>query len=150
MQLSKHFSLAELTVSAWARDNGVDNTPSTDTEWRNLRYLADQLEIARAGLGGKPIIVSSAFRNARVNKAVGGVPNSAHQQGLACDFVCPGYGDVTAVCNRLAELPGLQFDQIIWEYGRWCHLGLRAPGVPPRRQLLTKRAGQGYVPGLPR
>lgn len=148
MQLSPHFSLAELTVSPWAEANGVDNNPQTDQEWANIRFLAQQLEQARGILGNNPLIVTSAFRNHRVNEAAGGVSNSAHRLALAADFTCPKFGNVTKVCRALAD-SGLVFDQIIWEYGSWCHLGFKAPGLRMRRQLLTKRSGQGYVPGIP-
>lgn len=150
MQLSTHFSLAELTVSPWAERHGVDNTPSTDQEWINIRYLADRCEAARAILGNNPIIITSGFRNRKVNDAAGGVPNSAHRYALAIDFTCPKFGDVTKVCHALAAAQGFNFDQVIWEYGRWTHLGFKAPGLSMRRQLLTKREGLGYVPGLPR
>ncbi|WP_321959716.1 D-Ala-D-Ala carboxypeptidase family metallohydrolase [Paraburkholderia sp. J69-1] len=40
-------------------------------------------------LVGKPILISSAFRSRAVNKAVGGVPNSAHALGFAADFISP-------------------------------------------------------------
>ena len=148
MQLTPHFSLAELTVSSWAKANGVSNTPTTDDEWRNIRHLAQQLELVRSLLGDKPIIVTSAFRNHRVNTAAGGVANSAHRLALAADFTCPGFGNVTAVCKAIAASP-LDFDQLIWEYGRWVHLGFKAPGPKQRRQLLTKRDGQGYIAGIP-
>lgn len=148
MQLSTHFSLAELTVSSWAVANRVTNTPTTDQEWTNIRFLAQQLEKVRTVLGGNPIVVTSAFRNHRVNTAAGGVDNSAHRQALAADFTCPAFGNVTKVCRALAA-SDMVFDQLIWEYGRWCHLGFKAPGTQMRRQLLTKRDGQGYVSGIP-
>lgn len=148
VQLSTNFSLAELTVSSWAEANGVPNDPSTDQEWTNIRFLAQQLEHARTILRGNPILVTSGFRSHRVNLAAGGVANSAHRLALAADFTCPGFGDVTKVCRALAASE-LEFDQIIWEYGRWCHLGFKAPGLRMRRQLLTKRSGAGYVQGLP-
>jgi zinc D-Ala-D-Ala carboxypeptidase len=148
MQLSPHFSLAELTVSGWAKENNVSNVP-TDTELlENLRFLADGLERIRTILRDQPILISSAYRSDRVNAAVGGVANSAHRLGLAADFTCPSFGTVTHVCRVLAD-SGMEFDQLIWEYGRWVHVGFRRHGVP-RRQLLTKKSGvPGYIKGLP-
>jgi Peptidase M15. len=35
---------------------------------------------------GQPIIVTSSIRCAKHNKKIGGVPNSYHTQGLACDI----------------------------------------------------------------
>lgn len=149
MQLSTHFSLAELTVSTWAEANGVLNQPTLDSEWANIRFLAQQMEQVRAILGNNPILITSAFRNHRVNLAAGGVANSAHRLALAADFTCPRFGDTTAVCKALAAAKHFDFDQNIWEYGRWTHIGFKAPGLRMRRQLLTKRTGQNYVPGLP-
>ena len=150
MQLSPHFSLAELTVSEWAKANGVSNQPDSDLHWRNLRRLATELEAVREVLGNNPIIITSAYRNRRVNAAVGGVPNSAHAEGLACDFTCPRFGDVTAVCKAINEARHLHFDQLIWEYGRWTHIGYRDRILSQRRQLLTKRTlNGGYSPGIP-
>jgi zinc D-Ala-D-Ala carboxypeptidase len=148
MQLSPHFSLAELTVSSWATANGVSNDPSSDQEWANIRFLAQQLEQAREILGNNPILITSAYRSHRVNEAAGGVSSSAHRLALAADFICPAFGNVTQVCHALAG-SALVFDQLIWEYGRWVHLGFKAPGLRMRRQLLTKRTGHGYVPGIP-
>lgn len=146
MNLSPHFTLAELTVSEWAKARGISNEPTTDAHWRNLGRLALELERARAILGANPILISSAYRNPVVNKGVGGVSNSAHAQGLAADFTCPRFGNVTQVCRAIAD-SDLMFDQLIWEYGRWVHLGFRLG--TQRRQLLTKRDGQGYASGLP-
>ena len=148
VQLSTHFSLAELTVSSWAEANGVPNDPTTDQEWTNIRFLAQKLEHVRTILGDNPILITSAYRSHRVNLAAGGVANSAHRLALAADFTCPRFGDVTKVCRALADSP-LDFDQVIWEYGRWCHIGFKAPGLKMRRQLLTKRTGAGYIQGLP-
>lgn len=146
MKLSPHFSLAELTRSAWAKANGISNKPISPEHWSNLRRLANELERVRAVLGNNPILVSSGYRNPVVNRAVGGVSNSAHSLGLAADFTCPGFGNVTQVC-RAIELSDVNFDQLIWEYGSWVHLGFSVG--EPRRQVLSKRAGQGYVTGLP-
>jgi zinc D-Ala-D-Ala carboxypeptidase len=148
MQLSPHFSLSELTVSGWAKEHGVSNVP-TDTELlENLKFTADGLERIRTILHDHPILISSAYRSDRVNAAVGGVANSAHRLGLAADFTCPAFGDVTRVCHALAN-SGMVFDQLIWEYGRWVHVGFRRHG-PQRGQVLTKRKGiAGYTKGLP-
>lgn len=37
---------------------------------------------------GKPLKINSGFRTEAHNKAVGGVPHSAHTKGLAADIVC--------------------------------------------------------------
>lgn len=138
MQLTPHFHLSEFTRSSTARRLGDANQPNAQ-ELANLQRLAECLERIRAHLGNHPIIITSGFRNERVNRSVGGVPNSAHRLGLAADFTVPGFhqgpGSVLATCQAIAEVPGLCFDQLINEHDRWIHLGLRP--ADDRRQLLT-------------
>jgi zinc D-Ala-D-Ala carboxypeptidase len=136
--LTPHFSLEELCVTQQRR---LDNRPPPDVVER-LRRTAEQMEVVREILGGLPITVTSGYRSAAVNRAVGGVPRSAHLTGGAVDFNCHGFGDPLAVCRALVG-SNLEFDQII-EEGRWVHLAFGAA----RRQVLTKW-GQGYRAGLP-
>lgn len=146
MQLSPHFTLEEALRSDKAEELGVANTP-TEAHLKNIQYTAQMMERVRAVLGGNPIRVSSWYRNPQVNRAVGGVANSQHALGLAVDFTCAKFGDVLAVCVALRE-SDIPFDQLIWEYGTWVHIGFcNCPR--PRRQVLTKRDGQPYVNGLP-
>jgi zinc D-Ala-D-Ala carboxypeptidase len=93
--LSAHFSLEEFTASQTASRLGLANTPDS-TELANLRRLAAALENVRTLLGGKPILISSAFRSEAVNKAVGGVANSAH--ALAADLISPASGTPLQIC----------------------------------------------------
>lgn len=147
MQLSPHFTLAEATRSDTAAKMGLDNQPSDDRHLQNIQYTARMMEEVRALLGNKPIKVSSWYRNRELNKAVGGVSNSAHAVGLAVDFTCPDFGSVLEVCVALRNSK-IPFDQLIWEYGRWVHIGFcNCP--KPRREVLTKREGKPYVHGLP-
>jgi zinc D-Ala-D-Ala carboxypeptidase len=43
---------------------------------------------------------------------------------------------------------GVAYDQVIYEYGRWVHLGLREAGKAPRGQLLSIGSRKTYVTGL--
>jgi hypothetical protein len=70
MQLSENFSLEELTHSETASRNNWDNTPNA-TELANLVRLAAFLEEVKKVLGGKPVMINSAFRCKLVNDAVG-------------------------------------------------------------------------------
>lgn len=137
--LTEHFTLAEFTRSDTATQYGLDNTPN-EQERYNLERLATTLEHVRHILGDKPIQITSGFRSEAVNKKVGGVPNSAHRQGLAADFVCPAFGTVVEVCNAILPHVGvLGIDQLIYETnssgGQWVHLGLT--NGQPRMQALT-------------
>ncbi|MGL5182464.1 D-Ala-D-Ala carboxypeptidase family metallohydrolase [Herbaspirillum huttiense] len=147
-KLTDHFSLAEMTISETAARKGIDNTPSPAII-KNLTRTAQLLERVRVLLGSKPILVSSGYRSPALNAAVGGSKTSAHMQGLAADFICPGFGTPLAICQRLDSL-GVEFDQLIQE-GTWVHIGLAAEGIKPRRQVLTARfssSGTTYGGGL--
>lgn len=136
--MTLNFTLAELTVT----NTGLANTPNAD-QLVNIERLAATLERVRRALGGKALIVTSAFRSPAVNRAVGGSPTSAHVHGLAADFTCPRYGSPLQVCMAIEE-SGIEFDQLIHEYDRWVHLGI---GPRERGEVLTidKR---GARPGL--
>jgi hypothetical protein len=144
--LSTNFSLDEFIFSQTAARSGIDNTPDAAT-LRNLKHLAEQLEIVRDALGKVPILVSSGYRSAALNRAVKGSKNSAHLTGLAVDFTAPRFGTVLQTAKATAA-SGIAYDQVIYEFGRWVHLGIAAPGaVAQREQLSIMLAGQ-YVGGL--
>lgn len=133
MQMSAHFTLAELTVSARAKREGIDNTPPPDIIAR-LKVVAAQMERVRERLGGKPITITSAYRSPALNAATpGSAKASAHTQGWAVDFVCPGFGTPLQVADWLAR-SAISFDQLIHEHGVWVHISF-----DPRRrgELLT-------------
>lgn len=146
MKLSRNFWLTEMTASDAAREQDDDNSPTAE-HLSNLRTLALGMEQVRAILGGASIRIESAYRNPRVNAAVGGVPNSAHALGLAADFVVAGL--TAAVAARRLQASKLVFDQLILESGRGiCHISF-APAL--RREVLTQAGGPGTrtVAGLP-
>jgi zinc D-Ala-D-Ala carboxypeptidase len=135
--LTPHFTLEELTYSETAAKKKLDNIPAEGTTERaNLQHLAEVMEHVRTLLGGNAIHVTSAYRSPAVNKAVGGVANSAHVQGLACDFICPVFGTPHDVCRRLqSHMKELDVDQLIHEYKTWVHIALSKSA--PRNMALT-------------
>lgn len=148
-QLSPHFWLSEFTVSGEAARRGIRNEP-VGTQLDNLRRLAQCLEVVRSNLVGNPVLISSGFRNAEVNALVGGSRTSAHVDGRAADFTCPGFGTPRMVCEALVAT-GVVFDQLIFE-GTWVHLGIPVWNEPPRQQVLTAVFERGqptrYLKGL--
>jgi zinc D-Ala-D-Ala carboxypeptidase len=122
--VSEHFTLAEFLYSDTADKLSIKNTP-TWTVVDNLARLANTMERVRKLLGSNAISISSGYRCPAVNQAVGGALNSAHLDGLACDFTCPKYGTPEMICKVLQpHLVELDVDQLIWEFGSWVHLGL--------------------------
>lgn len=144
--LTKHFTLAELTISAAGARKGLSNKP-TPTVLAILRQTAARMEEIRALLGNKPILITSGYRSDAVNKLVGGSKTSAHVLGWAIDFTCPAFGTSAQVAAHVAKhLRG--FDQIIEEFGQWVHVGF---GPGQRGQKLTARKVAGrtvYKPGI--
>lgn len=133
-QLTPHFTLEELTASEAADRNGWDNTPN-DSELANLHRLADFLEQVKVVLGGKPIMVNSAFRSKQVNDSVGSKDSSQHRVGCAADIRVPGMTPDQVV--RAIISSGIGYDQVIREFDRWTHVSVpNSVDMAPRRQAL--------------
>ena len=135
-KISRYFTLQELTVSQYATRKGISNIP-TGQDMTNLVMTAAKMDEVRQLLG-KPIYVSSGYRNPAVNLAVGGSATSSHTSGLAVDFVCPEFGTVKEVFDAIRK-SSLRYDQIIDE-GGWCHLGF---GRQQRLQQLKATFSKG-------
>jgi hypothetical protein len=131
MNLTKNFTLEELTITDHRE---FDNTPNT-SETANLTRLADFLEQVKEAVGGKPVMVNSAFRSAQVNAAVGSKETSQHRVGCAADIRVPGMTpDQVVKAIIAAKLP---FDQLIREFDRWTHASIpNDPKGEPRGQVL--------------
>jgi hypothetical protein len=131
MQISDHFTLDELTHTDHRE---FDNTPN-ENELANLKRLAAFLEQVKEVLGGKPIMVNSAFRSKPVNDAVGSRDTSQHRIGCAADIRVPGMTPDEVVKTVMAA--GLGYDQIIREFDRWTHISIpNNPDGKPRQQAL--------------
>jgi putative chitinase len=131
MQLSEHFTLDELTHTDHRQ---FDNTPNA-LEMANLVRLAAFLEEVKTVLGGKPIIINSAFRSEAVNNAVGSRNTSQHRIGCAADLRVPGVTPDEVVKAVIAS--GIGYDQIIREFDRWTHISVpNTKDMTPRRQAL--------------
>lgn len=138
MMLSAHFSLDELTRSSTAVRLGIDNTPPKDVQ-ANLVVLAEGLEQVRYVLA-YPMLIDSGYRCAALNAAVRGSAHSAHMQGYAADFTCPGFGTPLEIV-RAIQASSIQFDQCIQE-GTWVHISFD-PRM--RREVLTAHFEGGKV-----
>ena len=131
MNLTPHFTLEELTHTDHRQ---FDNEPN-EAELENIKRLAAFLEEVKTALGGRPIMVNSAFRSKQVNDAVGSKDTSQHRIGCAADIRVPGVTPDEVVKTIIAS--GLPFDQVIREFDRWTHISIpNEPARAPRKQAL--------------
>lgn len=134
MNLSEHFTYEELTRSDVAVRLGYKNTPN-EAEIENLKRTATLLEEVKKAVGGKPVMINSAFRSKQVNDAVGSKDSSQHRLGCAADLRVPGMTprEVVEACIA-AKVP---FDQIILEFDSWTHISVpNTQDLKPRGQAL--------------
>ncbi len=130
MNLTPHFTLKEMTISQTAIRMGIDNTPNARQITHLTRLCENILEPLRT-IVGKPINVSSGFRNPTVNALVGGSSRSQHMKGEAADFTVEGF--TVQHLFDLVRTSGLPYDQLILEFDAWVHVSF---GPRNRRQAL--------------
>ena len=137
MNLSEHFTLDELTHTDHRE---FDNVPN-ESELANLKRLAAFLETVKSAIGGKPIIVNSAFRSKQVNDAVGSSDRSQHRLGCAADIRVPQMSPDEVVKSIIAA--NLPFDQVIREFDRWTHVSIpnTADAKPRNQKLIIDKTG---------
>ena len=126
MKLSKNLSLAEVTKSITAKRLNIDNTPD-DWVQGNLKALAEHVFQPLRSAFKCPIFVSSGYRSADLNVAIGGSARSQHVEGRALDLDADVYGKCTNAEIFQYILNNLTFDQLIWEFGDednpdWVHV----------------------------
>ena len=150
MQLSKHFTLEEMTRSMVAARKGIDNTPGAG-EIKNLENVCYEiLEPVRAHFD-KPIMISSGYRSEALCEAIGSKKTSQHAKGMAVDFEINGVPNIK-VAYWLTN--NVDFDQCILEYYQpdddqhgWIHVSYIEKGAN-RKKVLTFD-GKTYEDGLP-
>jgi putative chitinase len=137
VNLTPNFTFEELTITEHRQ---LDNTPN-EAEKANLKRLAVFLEEVKGLLGGKPIMVNSAFRSKAVNDAVGSKDTSQHRVGAAADLRVPGMTPDQVVKAIISSKLG--YDQIIREFDRWTHISIpNVAGTAPRKsKLIIDRTG---------
>lgn len=144
MRLSKNFTLEEFLVSQTAERHGIDMTPSDEVKESIRRLVQGCLQPLRDETG--PIFISSGFRPLELNTRIGGSKTSEHVNGNAVDFKVSGQTPFDT-CELIVAME-LPFDQVIHEFGRWTHMGVRDI---LRGQTLTAYRKDGkvrYVTGI--
>lgn len=149
MKLSENLSLSEVTKSLTAKRLGINNKPD---EWvtENLRQVALNVFQPVRDCLGVPIHVSSGYRSAELNKAIGGSVRSQHVEGRALDLDADVFGGCTnsEIFECIRE--NVEFDQLIWEFGDqdnpdWVHVSFVYDGLNRGRCLKACRDDKGEV-----
>ena len=151
MKLSEHFELREFTRNS----HGLRNEPPAEVIPILREFCEQILEPLRAHVG-YPVVITSGYRSAELNRKVGGAPRSYHcatPTRCAADIQVRGL-PLAEVFQWLCEESGLRFDKVILERGKrqeteaddCIHIQYRS--VRPRRLAFlgsTHGAG-GYTP----
>ncbi len=156
MQLTPHFSLEELSFSALAARQGIDNTPTPEII-EQLTRTANGLERVRSLLNSNAIRVTSGYRSPALELVLCGdsyrawcqrrgfkadfaswnqyLLNKQHPKGQAVDFTSP-YGSPEQIV-RAIQKSGIDYDQLLLEFpasGGWVHISFSDDN---RRQTLV-------------
>jgi len=151
MQLSTNLSLAEVTRSETAKRRGISNMP-TPEHIENFKKLAANIFQPIREHFGKPILISSGYRSAELNKAIGGSLSSQHSSGEAIDIDMDGT-DITnkQIFDYIKD--NLTFDQMIAEFPKqgnpdWVHVSFAA-NRSQRKQILVAKKVNGKTTYIP-
>jgi hypothetical protein len=146
MQISKHLSLNEVSRSDTAKRKGIDNIP-TKEHLENFKKLSDNVFEPIREHFKVPIFISSGYRSAALNEAIGGSSSSQHCKGEAIDIDMDGFNNGVSnadVFNYIVK--NLNFDQLIWEFGSdtnpdWVHVSYSATGKQRKQILKATKVG---------
>jgi hypothetical protein len=151
-QLTRNFSLHELTKSETALRHDMENEPGS-VEIANLVDLAAKVLQPIRDHYAKGVKVNSGFRHPDVNAKVGGSRTSDHCKGMAADIEIPGVANA-----ELAQWvkDNLEFTQLILEFytpgipdSGWVHISYDPKQLKKQVMTATKRDGKTvYLPGL--
>ena len=132
MNLTRNFTLSELTKSDTAIRKGINNNPSAE-QVEKLKSLCENiLQPVRDHFGR--VRITSGFRSVELCLAIGSSQNSQHARAEAADFECPGVDNAELADWIHKNLP---YDQLILEF--------YTPGEPNSGWIHCS-----YIEGTPR
>lgn len=146
IKLTDHFYLHEFTRSQTAARYGISNVPTENAMDNIIALCQNVLEPIRTNFNA-PVSISSGYRAPKLNRKIGGSSTSQHMIGEAADFSVHGK-ELNDVFNWIAfgmktddgeqciePRPVVEFDQVIFEFGRWIHVSYKR-NEPNRRSIL--------------
>ena len=111
MELTRNFTLSELTKSDTAIRKGINNNPNAE-QIEKLKTLCEKiLQPVRDHFGR--VKVTSGFRSPELCQAIGSSPNSQHARAEAADFEVVGVDNCDLADWIHKNLP---YDQLILEF----------------------------------
>ena len=149
-RLTDNFYLEEFLASQTAVRKGIDNSPKTDFVQSNIFYTARKLQKIRNRLclafdRDIGIYISSGYRCLKLNRILGGSKTSSHVKGWAADINAQGMTAEELFLFIVNIKDDLNFDQLIFEFGRWVHIGFS--NTPRGQILVAKKVKRKYLPG---
>ena len=150
MHLSEHYTLGEVTKTSVKTADGnipshvaIENLKNLCENWlEDLRYSHNTLY----GEKDEPIIITSGYRSAEVNKAVGGSPTSNHLTGCAVDIRCAGFEQALRYANILLDISDgtkQDYDELFIERSKqgryWIHFAVRPKGNRRKTEFIFVR-----------
>ena len=152
MNLTKNFSLNELTQSETALRKGIDNAPTQDVI-NNLQKLAVNVLQPVRDHYGKGVKVTSGYRSPALNAEVGGSKVSHHCKGMAADIEIPGFPN-SDLAQHIVDT--YKFTQVILEFytpgvldSGWVHVSYDEKDLKCEVLTAVKKDGKTvYLKGL--
>ena len=129
-RISKHISYKEAVGSNYAKQKGIKNKPNED-QVENMKLLAEKVFEPLREWVDAPIKVNSMFRSLELNTALKGSKTSSHMKGEAMDITSMGGKSNLEMFHYIRT--ELDFDQLIWEFGKEPKLSLIHISEPTRR-----------------
>lgn len=116
-----NFTMSELLHSDIAQKYNIYNVPDKEHLDNLLILICECLQPIRNFIN-KPIIISSGYRNPRLNShpLINGKPNSQHCTGQAVDFTVKGMTPKQII--EMIKRSGVEVDQCVNEKNCWVHL----------------------------
>jgi D-alanyl-D-alanine dipeptidase len=135
-----NFTMSELLHSNIAEKYNIYNIPDKEHLDNLLILICECLQPLRNFIG-KPIIITSGYRNPRLNShpLINGAPNSQHTTGQAVDFTIKGMTPKQII--EMIKRSGIEFDQVIDEL-TWVHISYNKKFN--RNESLSYRDGKYF------
>ena len=139
MMLSKNFTLEEFIRSRTAESMGIDNVPKDEEVIENMKALCLEVLQPLRDYVGAPIHINSGYRCKALNEAVGGVKNSQHCLGEACDIRLASSKQGREWATWIED--NCRFDQMLLEKNKngavWLHVSCKMD-TEANRQVFSR------------